>query len=156
MDTIAGIVVVSDPSLRPFPRRLNMPLPNDMALSLISRGGLLLDDERWEDFLERTSGPSSQDGASEAAESCDDDFDETVLWLKCLSRREERLSCLFSARIRSGDGGPSTEGPNDSVEKLFIVLCETDMLLDVCDVAGSTMDGVRCIFDCNWLNMSCV
>jgi hypothetical protein len=96
-----------------FPLRLKMVLPNICTLSGRSRGGMLLDVERPEDFLESVF-PSiafSHEGRSaEVSDLSEDEPDELVWWLWCLSRTDALFTCWLSSRRLSGEGGPSTAG----------------------------------------------
>ena len=144
----------SAPSFPGFPLRLKIPLPKDRALSANSRDGLLLVDERCEDLLERISGPSSQDGLSDATESSEEDFDEAVCWLKWRSRKDCRFNCLLTARIRSGDGGPSMAGSIASVEKLLLGVEGAVSEVTSAKADNASVDAARRA--CKWLNMALV
>lgn len=105
-------------SRRSFPRRLKIVLPKICTLSGLSREGMLLDVDLPEDFLERLLMPSSafsHEGRSpDASDRSEDEPDELVWWLRCLSRTDVLFICLLSARMLSGEGGPSIAGSSRS------------------------------------------
>jgi hypothetical protein len=97
-----------------FPLRLKMVFPKICTLSGRSREGMLLDVDRPEDFLESalpSSALFSHEGRSaEVSDRSEDEPDELVWWLWCLSRTDARFICWLISRRLSGDGGPSTAG----------------------------------------------
>lgn len=106
-------------SRRSLPRRLKIVFPKICTLSGRSRDGMLLDVDLPEDFLDKLLMPSSafsHEGLSpDASDRSEDDPDELVWWLWCLSRADARFICLLSARMLSGEGGPSIAGSRRSV-----------------------------------------
>ncbi len=99
--------------------RLKRLLPKMCTLSGRSRGCImLLAVDLPDDFLDsvRPSSACSHDGRSaEASDRSDEEPDEVVWWLLCLSRIDARIICFLSARMLSGDGGPSMAGSSRSV-----------------------------------------
>jgi hypothetical protein len=120
-----------------FPRRLKMVLPKICTLSGRVWEGMLLDVERPEDFLERAlpSNACSHEGRSaEVSDRSEDEPEELVWWLWCLSRADARLACWLSSRRLSGDGGPSTAGSRSpSMERPS---CEAASADDVTGLTG--------------------
>jgi hypothetical protein len=77
---------------------------------------MLLVVDRTDDLRDRET-PSkvcSHEGRSEPTERREPEPDDVVRWLWCLSMMEALFTCLLRARIRSGDGGPSTAGSKRS------------------------------------------
>lgn len=103
-----------------LPRRLNMVFPKICTLSGRSRAGcMLLAVDLPDDFRDRVipSKPCSHEGPfADARDRRDEDPDELAWWLWCLSNTDARLIRWLSARMLSGDGGPSIAGPMKSVD----------------------------------------
>jgi hypothetical protein len=128
-----------------FPLRLKRVLPNICTLSGRSREGMLLDVERPEDFLESVfpSKVCSHAGCSaEVSDRSDDEPDELVWWLRCLSRADARFICWLSSRRLPGDGGPSTAGLRSWSMELALCCTAED------DVTGLT--GCAAASFCAW------
>src|SRR5262249_45140813 len=105
------------PSRRSLARRLKIVLPNICTLSGRSRGCMLLEVDLPEDLLDRLipSNACSHCGRSpDARDRREDEPDEVVWWLWCLSRKDDLFICLLRARKLSGEGGPSTASSNSS------------------------------------------
>lgn len=123
-------------SLRPLPLRLNKDLLKICALSGRSREGMLLVVERCDDLLDRVklSMPCSQEGLS------DDDPDEFVYWLSCLSATEFLRTWLATALRRPGEGGPSSAGSSMSL-KFWNGALVGGALIEEAVCGGETSDG---------------
>lgn len=127
-----------------LPLRLKRVLPNICTLSGRSREGMLLDVERPEDFLESVfpSTFSHEGRSAEVSDRSEDEPDELVWWLWCLSRADARFTCWLSSRRHSGDGGPSTAGPKSRSMELASCCTAED------DVTGLTGCGAASF--CAW------
>jgi hypothetical protein len=99
---------------------------------------MLLDVDRPEDFLESVlpSSVFSHEGRSaEVSDRSEDEPDELVWWLWCLSRTDARFTCWLSSRRLSGDGGPSIAGSKSRSMELASCGTTSD------DVTGLTGGG---------------
>lgn len=95
---------------------MKIPFPKNCTLSGRSREGTPLDVDRCDGFLDklRLSKLGFHDGLSDVPERRDDEPDDVVSSLLCLSLDEFRFMWLLIARMRSGDGGPSIAGSSKS------------------------------------------
>jgi hypothetical protein len=136
-------------SRRSLPRRLKIVLPKICTLSGRSRDGMLLDVDLPEDFLDKLLIPSSavsHEGLSpDASDRSEEDPDELAWWLWCLSRPDARFICLLSARMLSGEGGPSIAGSRRSVtlEAIWLAAdegCDVSVLVVCFEALGVSVD----------------
>jgi len=122
-------------------RRPNIVFPNNCTLSGRSRRCVLLVVDRPDDFLDSAaSSIFSHDGRSaDARERNDDDPDEVVCWLWCLSKKDARFICLLKARMLSGEGGPAMAGSRRST--MVLGWCRLTVVETVGDARAAGDDG---------------
>jgi hypothetical protein len=128
-----------------LPLRLKMVLPKICTLSGRSREGMLLVVDLPEDFLDSgfPSCPCSNEGRSaEVSDRSEEEPDEVVWWLWCLSRTDARFICWLNSRRLSGDGGPSMAGSKSLSMERASCGTPSDVVTGLREVGAASLTGL--------------
>ena len=87
-----------------------MVFPNSWTLSGLSRDGMLLEVDRPEERRDRAMLSRTWSQGRSEEELWVEEMEAEGWWLRCFSKRAACFICLFRARSRSGEGGPSMAG----------------------------------------------